>query len=170
MTDDPQFDWETTVSNTYAGVVGEADPDAGIGRQEAMEIATSRILSAIDSGNVKIDLADVVKRALLHADSRHGKRADDLIEATHKGLLTLFDSVDELNTVVTLGAGRRKLWRHINDDDLIAMDSARYKNIANAQDAYGRWRASFEPTWQKLRIHKTIEKGLAAGAFDGELA
>lgn len=163
--DDIEFGWETVVSRVYSEVVAAADPDEGIGRTEAMAIAGERLLAMIDDGDVKPDMEDAVKRALLQADKSHGKRADRIIEDTRSGRLTLFDAEPELNTVVILGDGRRKVWRHVNEDDLIAMDQVRYRNLVNAQDAYRRWRNAFDATRPAVRVHGTVEKAIAAGAF-----
>lgn len=163
---EPELDWETAVSTVYAEVVAEADPDAGTTLREATEIALSRVLRLVDDGDIKPDMTDVVKSALRLADKRHGKRADRLIDDTRRGRLTLFESEHELNTVVTLGKGLRKLWRNVNEDDVVMMDEVRYRNVSAQQEAYRVWRESFEPVRKVLSVYRTVELAIGAGAFD----
>ena len=166
--DDEYFDWEETVSAVYADVVAESDPDTGTTLQNAMDGALTRILEMIDNGDIKPDITDVVKSAIRKADQQHGKRADKLISDTRRGLLTLFDAEDDLNTVVTLGKGLRKLWRNVNGEDLLAMDELRYSNVAAQQEAYKIWRESFEPVRRVLTVHRTIESAIEADAFTAD--
>ncbi len=160
------IDWDGYVSHTYAQVVAESDSDTGIARQDAFHVAQERITTGIESGEIEVDLASVIRQALTRADETHGKRGDRIIEATVKGELTLFGSADELNTVITLGNGRRKIWRHINEFDLESMDVIRYRNLEAAQDAYRHWRIVFQAARPAIREFGTVENAIAAGAFE----
>jgi hypothetical protein len=168
MTEPPNemFTWEEGVEAIYAEVVAEADPETGTTRRAATAVAAERILHAIDDGDLKPDMLDIVKRALSHADETHGKRGDKLIEETVTGAITLFDCDAQLNTVVTLGRGLRKLWRYINEDDIISMDELRADNLRKQEDAYwNSWRPYFEPARRALRQHQNIENAISSGAF-----
>lgn len=158
------FDWEDFVAQTYAEVVGEARV-TGITFKEAATEAAQRILAAIARDEVKPNMADVVKRALKNADDQSGKRADKLIRDTVNGKIGLFDCDEDLNAVVILGKGNRKLWRYCNSDDLEAMDSERYSNLRNAQNAYNIWRENYEVAKPIVRRYLTVEKAIEADAF-----
>lgn len=158
-------EWEELVAQTYSDVVSEADPKEGISRQDAFEIAVERLTGAVRRGEIEIDLSRMVRLSLTREDEAQGKRADRLVADTVQGVLTLVDCDRDLNTVVTLGKGQRKLWRHINDDDLLRMDEVRYQNMRAAQDSYNAWRQNYAVVLQKLKSHRTVERAIAAGAF-----
>lgn len=171
MEPDPDFDfeWEHAVADTYAQVVGEADENEGIGRQDAMKIAAERLLQMVEDGDLKPDIDDVIKRALSTADKEHTGRADKLIRDTAQGKYKVFEADKNLNTVVALGKGRRKLWRYVEESDLVLMDELRYANVRNAQESYNTWRHSFETTRYALRQYRNIEAAIADEAFGGVL-
>lgn len=159
------IEWDEFVSHTYATVVAESDPESGTTTKEAYSEAGTRLEAAVKAGEVEVDLRQVIRQSLERADKSHGRRADKLIADTVAGVLYMLDTEDQLNTVVTLGGGRRKCWRHVNEDDLVAMDQERYKNLANAQNAYHEWRKSFDIARPILRRHGMIETAHQAGAF-----
>lgn len=159
------FAWEEYVATTYSEVVAEYG-DSGTTFKQAAEIATTRIIEAIERGDCKPDMVDVVKRQLKHADSQSGKRGDKLVSDFVNGRQTLFDCEEDLNTVVILGDGERKCWRHINEEDLEKMDDARFRNLRNAQDSYNIWREDYVKAKPVLRKHNTVERAIRAGAFE----
>lgn len=162
----PHFDFEVYTTETYRQIVAAADPDEGINRQEAMDLALTKILAAIERGDIKPDMTDTVKRALLNADDQQGKRADKLIRTFLVGQ-EMLSIDDDLNTVVILGAGRRKLWRHCTPDDLILMDKLRYENYRNAHAAYDQWREGYTAAFTAVMQHQTVE-GAVRAISDGE--
>jgi hypothetical protein len=164
-----RFDWYDSVAGIYADIVGDADPDEGIQREEAFEIASVRIHDAIDRGDLKPPVDEVVKVSLIRADEQHGKRADRIIRDTVQGAIA-FNMIGDpaLGTVVTLGKGRRKLWRDVNNEDLLAMDENRFQNAKAAQDSYAEWRTYFEPARRAVMKHGTVAAAIKAGAFGGE--
>ncbi len=157
--------WDGYVTNIYSDVIGEADNESGIRCKDAFDIAVPRIADAVRAGEIEVNLDRVIRQSLDRADKAQGKRADKLIAATVRGELTIFDSVEDLDTVVTLGAGRRKLWRHVNQDDLMQMDEVRYQNVEAAQKAYAAWRDDFTAARKALRVFPTVEAAISAGAF-----
>jgi hypothetical protein len=166
MTDqEAQSDFEDAAESIWVSVIGEADPDAGTTRQEAMMVAGPRIQRMLDDGDLKLNPADAIKSALLRVDEKHGKRADKLIEDTANGKLALFDVEKLLDTVVTLGKSRRKLWRHVNESDLYAMNELRYKNKVAADEAYKIWQSAYAIVRRVVSLHGTVEAAHAADAF-----
>lgn len=158
-------DWEKYVSHTYATVVGESDPKSGINRQPAFDLAEDRLLEAIRAGEIEVDLHRVIRHSLDAADKAHGSRGDKLIARTVAGELSLFSSDEDLNTVVILGDGRRKIWRYVRLDDLISMDDIRYRNVRAQQESYDAWREAYVRMRDALRAHGTVEDALTADYF-----
>jgi hypothetical protein len=170
MIHDPEemrLEWLDTVDRIYTDVVAGANPEVGISVQDAFDEAADRIQVLIDDGDLKPPTREVILTALRDVDRRHGKHADRLIEMTATGQAE-FDLGDTpaLRIVVTLGLGVRKVWRDCTEDDLVAMDENRYRNLHNAQASYDRWRESYEPVRRAVRRYVTIGGAVAAGAFD----
>lgn len=164
--DEFRFEWNETVAGIYADVVGDADPDEGVQRDEAFRIAAEKIHQLVDDGDLKPAIDEVIKAALVEADRKHGRRADRIIRDTVRGQIDLGIPDDPtLRTVVTLGGGLRKLWQDVTEDDLLAMDENRFSNLRSQQDAYTEWRAHFEPARRVLRKHHRVLDAVRAGAF-----
>lgn len=163
------FEWEEYVRNIYQDVVAEA-AETGTSLRDASQVAAQRILEAIDCGDVKIDLLDVVIRAIKHADEQSGKKADKLVADLVGGRFKLFDTDEDLETVVKLGGGERKTFRYINADDLEKMDELRYENKRRQEEAYYKWRQVFVPCRNVVRRYEHIGHAFESGAFDEEIS
>lgn len=158
----------TSVTRVYQQVVGESSPLNGTTKQDAFTEAVSRLTSMVQSGEIVIDIEAAIRAELGRADDQQGRAADAVIKRISDGQDTLDpeDGDPMLDIVVKLGDGKRKPWRHITMDDLISMDSLRYKNYRAQQVAYDEWRQSFEHVRPVLAIYPTVGEAVQAGAFD----
>lgn len=166
---DDNFEWEKYVTATYQAVIAESAAD-GTSKTEASKIATQRILDAIENGDVKIDLLEVIMRAIDHADKNSGKKADKLIADLVAGRFKLFDIDEDLESVVILGRGERKAFRYLTADDLEKMDELRYENKRRQEEAYYKWRQVFVPCRNVVRRFEHIGHAFESGAFDEEIS
>lgn len=83
------------------------------------------------------------------------------------------DFEDLLDVVVTLGGGRRKPWRFVNESDLDSMDEVRFGNLAKQQAAYTAWRPKYTALLTAFRIHGSaaaVYKAGPTGATDASTA
>lgn len=169
MTDTPlplDLEWDQTITRTYQEVVAEADPDAGTSRSEAFTIATARIAEMIRTGELFVDTERAIRSTLMQVDSRQGATADRMIGKLIAGQGDLGLDVEAImNTVVTLGEGRRKLLRHIDTFDIQEMDRLRYRNLRAQQEAYARWRDLFDVAQPAISRFGTLGQAHARGAF-----
>lgn len=160
--------FDAAVEAVYREVVAEAGVEP-MKRQEAFDIAVERITALIDDGVIIVPADQAIRAALLAADERDGRSVDRVLSAMLAGQDGLDYEVDPmLDTVVILGGGLRKSFRHVNDDDLRDMDALRYQNLRSAQDSYHRWREQFEAWAPCVRRHGTVGAAFAAGDVPGQ--
>lgn len=146
----------------YREALAEAGPD-GTDRQELLIVASARIATEIRAGRMEFDIESAIRSELIKVDESDGKKADNIIRiaATGQGAF----EIDDLDVVVTLGKGRRKLWRDINPDDLAAMDEVRYRNYRDVADSYAEWHRYFKAIRPVLVEFRTFGAAVAAGGF-----
>ena len=161
-----EFEWDVTVTRVYQEVVGEADPEDGVGRQDAFISASTRLQEMVDSGELFIDVPQAIRAALERADRVQGRAADSVIKRLAMGQDS-FDMDDDpgLDIVVILGNGRRKPWRHVTAEDLRDMDRLRYDNYRKQAIAYDEWRRSYDTVLPVVAQHGSVGTAAAAGAF-----
>ena len=158
--------FETWVQETYRDVVGELyDPDAeprGVNK-EAVDEVVRRTLAAIETGELTVPAEAAVREAARRARMHDSNLAEKVMHAMRAGqdALPLADD-PAFRTMVSLGDGWTKQWRHVTQDDLDAMDTIRYRNMRRAANAYDRWRVGYERLRPVLMRHKTIEEALRA--------
>lgn len=168
MTDyELDFEWDTTVTRVYQEVIAEADPDDGVGRQEAFTTAASRIQDMVNAGELFVDVSQAIRAALERADKSQGRAADAVIKRLATGQDDLgLDDDQTLNIVVILGDGKRKPWRNVTADDLRDMDRIRYHNYRKQAVAYDEWRESYDAVLPIVSRHGTVGTAASRGAFD----
>ena len=155
--------FEQAVEAVYREVVAESGVES-IKRQEAFDIASDRIGQLILDGVIAVPHDQAVRAALMAADDRDGKAVDRVLSVMASGQNPIdYEDDPFLETVVVLGDGMRKSFRHVNSDDLEAMDRLRYQNLHRAQEAYHRWREQYEGWTPCVRRHGTIGAAYAAG-------
>ena len=168
MTDyELDFEWDTTVTRVYQEVIAEADPDDGVGRQEAFTTAANRIQDMVNAGELFVDVSQAIRAALERADKSQGRAADAVIKRLATGQDDLgLDDDPTLNIVVILGDGKRKPWRNVTADDLRDMDRIRYHNYRKQAVAYDEWRESYDAVLPIVSRHGTVGTAASRGAFD----
>lgn len=155
MTDD--------ITRIYRAIIADAGTDA-TELKLALDELVLQVRPRIESGEIALNIDDAIRAAGRAADKRDGLRVDGTLRAIARGEDS-FEMDDDplLDMVVTLGGGRRKIWRHVNQDDLREMDSLRYQNLHAQQIAYKRWRDEYQPWVAILFRHPTIGAAVEAG-------
>lgn len=163
MTDE----WADEVARIYRAEIAKHGPD-GADRKEVMASAAARIERMIREDGLQYSLSRYVRSELLRADEADGKRADDIIRvaATGQGA---FESVD-LDVAVTLGRGRRKLWRDVRADDLRSMNAVRFRNFQDVKKSYDAWFRNYRLALPVLVEFETFGAAVAAGGFPPKTA
>lgn len=160
MTDD--------ITRIYRAIVADAGADA-TELKLALDELVLQVRPRVEAGEIVLDIDDAIRAAGRAADKRDGNRVDGTLRAIARGEDSLeMDDDPLLDMVVTLGAGRRKIWRHVNQDDLREMDALRYQNLHAQQLAYKRWRDEYQPWIAVLFRHSTIGAAVEAGDLPTE--
>ncbi len=154
------------IRDAYRAAVAAADPDSGTTLREVVETVKVDLAARIREGSLELDPDDYLPMLIRRVDERDGAMADAVLERHVFGQSALDDDEATLDVVVTLGAGKRKLWRHVTADDLLAMDEIRYSNVRAAQDAYDRWRSTYSLARRAMAQYPTMGDAVTAGAFD----
>lgn len=162
-------EWVDTITRIYREALAEAGPE-GADRQEVLIVAGARVATEVRSGRLAYTIDSFIQSELIKVDESDGKRADQIIRtaATGQGAFELSDAV--LDVVVTLGNGRRKSWRDVTRDDLVAMNEVRYRNYKAVRDSYQDWFKSYRAIVPVLLQHKTFGAAVAAGGFPPKTA
>lgn len=161
------YEWDSTITRVYQEVVGEADPDQGTTRKEAFDTAHERIAAMVESGELFIDPNAAIRATLARVDESQGRAADAVLKRLRHGQDALRIEGDPfLDTVVVLGDGNRKPWRHVTAEDLREMDRLRYQNVRQQQVAYDNWRETYDYILPAVALYGTVGKADSAGAFD----
>lgn len=130
-----------------------------VARQEAIEEASQIVEREIAQGLIVLDQRSAIRAALMRADELDGNRADGIISAAARGDVPLTGM--DLDIVVTLGGGRRKVWKYVQAKDLLAMRDVRFRNYSQARDAY----LTFSTQVEQL-LPTVIEYGTFGDAYD----
>ena len=136
---------------------------ADVTREEIIQQATATVMNEIRAGRYTLDIETAVRRELIRADESDGKIGDRYITRAARGDVPLID--DDLDVVVTLGAGRRKCWRDVEPQDLIQMREIRFRNYQSVRDAFQEFAADLEAVLPVVRQHGTFGAAVEAGGF-----
>lgn len=167
MPEDFYYEWTHRVRAIWREVISESDPQEGTTKAEAREVAAERIRELIDSGDLKIPVDTAINAAIDKADTDDGKATDRVLRALIDGTWCMeYEDDPILDYVVKLGAGKRKPWRHVDKDDLVEIEQARYRNLRNAQNAYDEFRGYYDQALPVLMQHATLGAAAQSGAFD----
>lgn len=168
------MDYKTAVQTYYREeIAAQSGPDDSADKQECIKLAADRILEGIANGEIEPpELGGQVKRDLSDQDESDKNAADHMIDVLVFGGQDTLDFDDLLDVVVTLGGGRRKPWRFVNEYDLESMDEVRYGNLAKQQAAYSAWRPKFVAVRSALRVRGSIAAVYESGptGLDDEAA
>lgn len=154
--------YKDTVSRVWRETVASYGSD-GINRPEAMESAAATLMVEVRAGRLSIDLDRAVRDALARADESDGRAADKIIERAAYGEVLLVDA--DLDVVVTLGAGMRKVWRDVSAEDLEVMDAVRFENFRKVSASYTRFNKAVTRIMATVSAHGTVGAAYDAGGF-----
>jgi len=157
-------EWVDTITRIYREALAEAGPE-GADRQEVLMVAAARVAMEVRSGRLAYTIDSFIQSELIKVDESDGKKADTIIRAAAIGQASFDLSDAVLDVVVTLGNGRRKSWRDVNSDDLVAMNEVRYRNYKAVRDSYQDWFKSYRAIAPVLLQYKTFGAAVAAGGF-----
>lgn len=136
---------------------------AGINRQEAMESALATVMIEVNSGRLNLDYEAAVLSELRKADEADGRDADGIIARMSHGQIPLTD--DDLDVVVTLGKGKRKVWREVTGEDLVAMRELRRENYLKAKGSFDEFADNVNRLLPVLFEFRTVGEAHAQGGF-----
>lgn len=154
----------------YQRVVRSAGSEP-VGRQRAIQEASWSTKREIEMGNVdEPEIISTLKRMGEGIDAAQGRAADKIINSLATGQVSMFDTGEVLDTVVTLGGGMRKSWRFITDSDLADMYEIRRLNHDKQVEAFKRFQLDYEAVRPVVQAFGTVEAAVAAGAFGTEAA
>ena len=163
---------EEALTEAYKRIVGHAG-SAGIDRAKAEADAAAEVVKLIDHGEVSPPpMHNLLVGMVRNIDSRQGAAADRIIDRLARGEVHLSIKDDPtLDTIVTLGRGRRKSWRYVTAGDLEAMNDERNRNFKAVSESYAKWKADLSIVMPAVLAHGTVGGAVAASAFvQGEAA
>lgn len=163
---------DDALDTAYRRIIREAGPD-GVNRARAEADAADEVSRLIDLGEVaEPNRFNALVKIVRGIDTRQGAAADRIIERLASGEVALrIDDDPTLDTVVTLGGGRRKSWRYVTVVDLELMDDERNRNFKAVSESFKKWKADLAVVKPAVFAHGTVGEAVAAHAFaEGEAA
>ena len=151
-----------TIRRIYREAVASYDGEA-VTRAEATESALATIMVEVMAGRLEIDLERAVRAELRKADEADGQAADAIIRRMSHGEIPLTD--EDLDVVVTLGKGMRKVWRDITGDDLVQMRELRRENYLKAKGAFDEFASNVNRLLPVLFEYRTVGEAWSNGGF-----
>lgn len=155
---------DQTIANLYRAVVADAGTQ-GITRREAIELVVEQVRPLLTSGDVVLDMDDLIRQAVRRCDESDGNKADHVLAAAAAGEDNLdLESDPVLDLVVTLGRGNRKAWRFVTRTDLDEMNEIRLGNVRAQTTAYYKgWKPQYDAWLPVLFRNPTIGAAVLAG-------
>lgn len=162
---------EEALDAAYKRIVKDAGSD-GLNRARAEADAADEVSALIDRGEVaEPNRFNALVKIVRGIDSRQGAAADRIIDRLAAGEVSLgMDDDPTLDTVVTLGGGRRKSWRFVTVDDLDLMDEERNRNFKAVTESYKKWKADLAVVKPAVLAYGTVGSAVLAEAFAGGAA
>lgn len=166
-------DNENKIRDLYRAVIADAGSE-GTTRETAIHAVAAQVQPLIESGAVTVDVYSWVKQVCIGIDKKDGASADQVLAGIAAGQDDLTtDCPPYLDQVVTLGRGRRKVYRFLVLDDLDEMDEMRHRNLRAVSRAYYKeWKPGYHAWRAVLRRNLTIGAAVTAGdlpALDADL-
>lgn len=153
---------DNTIRRIYREAVASYGAE-GVNRQEAMESALSTVMVEVRAGRLDLNLESAVLAELRKADEQDGRDADNIINRLSYGQVPITE--DDLDVVVTLGKGKRKVWREVTGDDLVMMRELRRENYLKAKGAFDEFAANVNRLLPVLFEFRTVGEAHANGGF-----
>ena len=149
-------DFDIWVRHRYTETVGDAG-DTGVDKTVAADTITTLVEQAIATGSMRLPI-DVLRR-LVHGvisvvDEKARRKTNARIAevAAVLGGGTLFGDDDPLlESVALIGDGTRKTWRHVNHDDIDAMQLIKARHAQDAATASAEFAAESNIVKKALR-------------------
>lgn len=135
----------------------------GVDRREAMESALATVMVEINAGRLELGLEAAVLAELRRADEADGRDADAIITRLSYGQVPILE--DDLDVVVTLGKGKRKVWREVMGEDLVQMRELRRENYLKAKGAFDEFASNVNRLLPVLFEYRTVGEAHANGGF-----
>jgi rRNA maturation endonuclease Nob1 len=159
-----QSNWIETITRIYREALAESGTE-GADRQEVLMVAGARVATEIKAGRLGYTLDSFIQSELIKVDESDGKKADAIIReaATGQGVFDITEAT--LDVVVTLGAGRRKLWRDVTADDLTTMNEVRFRNYRSVKASYEEWFKYFRAVREVVVEFETFGAAVVGGGF-----
>ena len=154
------------IAQEYHRIVDDA-ANEGISRHDAVTLATEQVMNLIDAGwTFAPDPEDAIRLAAKKFDEAQKRTADSILAALASGESSAPVPPAEINrTVVTLGGGKRKTWRHVTADDIKLMTDERALNVRRQQQAIKTWRQNAENVAPVVEQYGTVGDALDASAL-----
>lgn len=151
-------DYTATIRAMYRAEVGRLTEDhETVDRRTVFAFVEEAAAAMHARGELEIPVTDIINAVLIKADEKDGSATDSAIRSFASGQFHIdFEGDSLLAMVVTLGRGKRKLWRDFTVDDLTELDRLRFRNVASVQTAYAEWRESFDVLLPQLLAAGTI--------------
>lgn len=153
---------QARIAEIYRAIVGQGKRNS-VARQEAIEEAAQVVEREIAEGTIVLNQRSAIHAELKRIDEADGNRADAIIATAAKGGVTL-EGLD-LDVVVTLGGGLRKLWKHVQADDLQGMLERRQLHVSQASDALTTLTEQVEVLLPTVTAYGTFGAAYKAGGF-----
>lgn len=152
------IDFHAAVTAEYRSAVKRhADTREGIHRQDAFAFANEAIRARISSGEIEVPVDDLIHSALLAADKREGDAGDRLVQELAEGVIGLNLWPDpRLDSIIVLGAGVRKPFRHVTAEDLNVMAALRHGNANAAIRAHRKFAKHVQSILPDLATARTV--------------
>lgn len=151
------------VAKIYRDTVASYGRD-GVDRSVALDAATAKVIEEIKAGRYKVDETAAIRASLVRVDESEGRTADQIIRRA-AGTDGAVLEADDLNVIVTLGAGRRKPWGEVTNEDLKSMNEIRFKNYRQAEQAYSEFNEAYLRLREAVFMHGTIGAAFAASGL-----
>ena len=154
------------IAQEYHRIIDDSAND-GISRHDAIDLATEQVMNLIDAGwTFAPDPEDAIRLAARKFDEAQGRAADAILAALASGESSAPVPPAEINrTVVTLGGGKRKTWRHVTRADIDLMTQERALNVRRQQQAIRTWKQNAEDIAPVVEQYGTVGDALDASAL-----
>lgn len=131
---------------------------------ELEESAISTLMIEVRAGRLDIDVEKALRSEIRKVVEADGRAADGIIRRMASGSAPLIS--EDLDVIVTLGAGRRKSWGAVTKADLEDMNEIRYKNYRSARESFQEFNANVLTVQGMFGDYATVADAFDAGAFE----
>lgn len=131
---------------------------------ELEESAIATLMVEVRAGRLDVDVEKALRAEIRNVVASDGRAADGIIRRMALGDVPI--TTEDLDVIVTLGAGRRKSWGSVTPEDLDSMNELRYRNYKSARESFQEFNANVTAVRGMFGDHATIADAHEAGAFE----